>query len=316
MIVPLAVSLLGAAAVLTLTLAVWSPVHAHELALRRRVEWFIDGIGRKPALVAVDQTAKLRRSRSRRIARGPILHAVEVQVTKAQVDITPERFSAIVLLLALIGFGVGFALDGPSQGGMGAAGAVVLAWLWLGRKAAGVQSRFAAQLTETVSLLASSVRAGQSVQQALEHVSQEAAEPTRSAFALVVREIGLGASIDDALTRLYERFPSEDMELMTTVISIQSAVGGSLAKILDTVGNTIRERQQMKAEVNALTSQQRYSAYVLALMPIALLAVFNIISPDYAGELFKPGLRIALYVAGGLIAAGFLVMRRLADIDV
>lgn len=318
MMFSIGVALLGAASIFTLTIALWAPIRAREIAMRRRIDWFVDGIGRRPSLVATDATAKLRHRPAVRALgrdRGPLFRAVEMRITKAQAEITADRLIATVALLAFLAFWVGMLVDGPFSGAAAAAAIPGLAMLWLSHKAAGIQKRFADQLAETISLMAGAIRAGQSAQQALEHVAQESNEPTKSAIGLVVREVGLGSSVEDALGRLFERYPSEDMELFTTVISIQNAVGGSLGKILETVGDTIRERQRMKAEISALTSQQRYSAYVLALMPIILLIVLNLISPDYAGELFKPGLRIALFAAGGLIATGFFVMKRMADID-
>jgi tight adherence protein B len=157
------------------------------------------------------------------------------------------------------------------------------------------------------------VRTGHSVHQALEHVAREAPEPTRSAFAVAMREVGLGASMEDALTRLHERYPSEELELVTTAINVQATIGGSLVKVLDAAGETIRESTRMAAEVRALTAQQRYSAYVLALLPVFLLLLLKMLSPAYAEELFREGApRVALISAGVLVTSGFVIMRRMS----
>ncbi|HUG56549.1 MAG TPA: type II secretion system F family protein, partial [Candidatus Limnocylindrales bacterium] len=166
-------------------------------------------------------------------------------------------------------------------------------------------------------LLASSVRGGHSLLQALEQVASQAPEPTRSAFALAVREIGLGASQEDALERLAERFPSEDLELIVSAINAHQQIGGSLAKMLEAIGQTIRERQHIAGDIRSFTSQQRYSAYVLSALPVAALLGLVMFSPDYIAVMFDDtGLRTALIVAAGMVFAGFFLMRRLATIDV
>ena len=173
------------------------------------------------------------------------------------------------------------------------------------------------QLLDTISLLAGSVRAGHSLLQALEHVTSEAPEPTRSAIALVVREIGLGASQKDALERLADRLPSEDLELIVSAVNVHHQIGGSLAKVLDAISETIQERVRVAGDIKGLTAQQRYSAYVLSLLPVVAAAGLFLFSPDYVGVLLAPGaLRLALIAAGAMVVVGFLVMSRLARVDV
>ncbi|MBU6424111.1 MAG: type II secretion system F family protein [Chloroflexota bacterium] len=179
------------------------------------------------------------------------------------------------------------------------------------------RSRFREQLADSLSLLASSVRAGHTLVQAFEQLAREAPAPTGAAFAAVVREIGLGAAHDDALHRLARRFPSEEVDLFVTAVNVQDQVGGSLAKVLDSIAYTLRERARIEGDIRALTAQQRYSAYVLALLPVAVAAMLTLVGPDYMAPLYEPGaLRIVLVLAGLLILVGFLIMRRIAAIDV
>lgn len=314
----LVLALVGGATMITLTAAIWLPIHARESTMRRRIAGFVDaGSGRTGGL-AMDLGGRARRRLGAAQPgkyRGRLVRGIERRIAKAQVNIEAGEF--------LIGVGLGSVgalvlfsvLAGPLAGAVAAAAIPVLGVAWLAQKAARVQRRFLDQFADTVALLASSVRSGHSVQQALEHVSHEAAEPTRSAFALMVREIGFGASMDDALGRLAERYPSEDMELVTTAINVHSAIGGSLAKVLDAAADTIRERARMAAEIKALTAQQQYSAYVLALLPVFTLVALKLISPDYADELFKGSLRLALLTAGILVLTGFTIMKKMATID-
>ncbi len=313
------VALVGVGAVVSITLAVWLPIRGRELALRRRIDGAVMGVESRPRLVAFDLASRFRR-RSEDMQPGTIQSAIfkmaEQRIARAGISLTPGELLVAVLVLGATAFGLLTALEGPVAGMGGAAAVPLFALLFLAQRAGMVQRRFSDQLSDTVSLLANSVRAGHSVPQALEQVSHDAPEPTRSAFRLAVRELGLGASMEDALARLLERYPSEDMELITTSINVHSVIGGSLVRILETTAATIRERTRMNAEVKALTAQQRYSAYVLALLPVVAFVGLRFLSPEYANELLKPGsLRVAFIAACGLVVMGFLIMRGMAGSD-
>jgi tight adherence protein B len=178
------------------------------------------------------------------------------------------------------------------------------------------QAAFRDQLADSVSLLASTVRAGHSLLQGFEQVAHESIEPTRSAMQQVVREMGLGASQDEALDRMAERFPSEDLDLIVTSINVQHQVGGSLSTILDDMAETLRERARIEGDIRALTAQQRYSAYILALLPLFVAVALFFISRDYVSLLLEGKLRYAAIAAALMVIVGFLSMRKIASIDV
>ncbi len=86
----------------------------------------------------------------------------------------------------------------------------------------------------------------------------------------MVREMSLGVALQPALNNMVRRVDSEDLELMVTAINIQSQVGGNLATVLDSIAFTIRERIRIIGEINTLTAMQRYSGYVITLLPVGL----------------------------------------------
>ncbi|MFN2242630.1 MAG: type II secretion system F family protein, partial [Anaerolineae bacterium] len=121
----------------------------------------------------------------------------------------------------------------------------------------------------------------------------------------------------EALDTMVRRIPSDDLALIVTAIKIQYEVGGSLAEILEIVAHTIRERVRIMREINVLTAQQRYSGYVLMIMPIALAIFLIIINPEYELRLFEPGPTLCIPIgAGVLMIVGYILMRRIVDIEV
>ena len=113
------------------------------------------------------------------------------------------------------------------------------------------------------------------------------------------------------------RVGTDEAGMIVTAINVQHETGGNLAQTLDTIGDTVRDRLRMKREIRVLTSQQRLTGYVLAALPIALAAILMVINPTYMQQLFQPGImRLVLLGVVLMQIAGFLVIRRIVDIEV
>jgi len=183
---------------------------------------------------------------------------------------------------------------------------------------------FAAQLPDTITLLANSLRAGSSFLQGIELVTREGRPPISEEFERVVREMSLGMALQPALNNLVRRVASEDLELMVTAINIQSQVGGNLATVLDSIAYTIRERIRIIGEINTLTAMQRYSGYVITLLPVGLGAILFLISPSYMTvmlekppEMFGLPTGVIFFFIGLIsMGAGYVLIRRIVDIKV
>ena len=114
-----------------------------------------------------------------------------------------------------------------------------------------------------------------------------------------------------------DRIGSEDFKWAVLAINIQREVGGNLAEILDTVADTIRERDKIRRDVDTLTTEGRLSAYVLIAMPFVIALYMTLVNPEYIALLFTTGIGIVLtIVASCLMVAGIVWMRKIVDIDV
>jgi tight adherence protein B len=184
--------------------------------------------------------------------------------------------------------------------------------------------QFAAQLPDTITLLANSLRAGSSFLQGIELVTREARPPISEEFDRVVRDMQLGLALQPALNNLVRRVASEDLELMVTAIQIQSQVGGNLATVLDQIAFTIRERIRIQGEIQTLTAMQRYSGYVITLLPVGLAGLLFLISPGYMTamvekppEMFGLPMGVIFFAVGLLsMGIGYIFIRRIVDIKV
>jgi tight adherence protein B len=181
---------------------------------------------------------------------------------------------------------------------------------------------FSSQLADTLMLQSNSLRAGYSLLQSMETVSREAPQPTAEEFSRVIREVGLGLSPEQALLNLHRRMPSDDLDLMVTAINVQHEVGGNLAKIFDTLAETIRERQRVTGEIRTLTAQQRLGGYVIALLPIALAGGLFLLNPTFLLPLLSDEQFICMptfmmpVIAAVMVVAGYVSIRKIVAIEV
>jgi tight adherence protein B len=198
-----------------------------------------------------------------------------------------------------------------------AAAAGLLPYLKMVRSHRKRQKMLAEQLADTLSVLASSLRAGYSFLQALDTVSKEIGQPSAGEFQRVVAEIRLGRPIDEALTAMAERVGSDDLRWAVIAINVQRQVGGNLAEVLDIVSNTVRERAYIRRQINVLSAEGRLSVAILACLPFGIMAYITIVNPEYIEPLFTTTVGIAMLVAGGLMMAiGIFIMSRMVKIDV
>ena len=193
----------------------------------------------------------------------------------------------------------------------------LVGWMLIQMKIRKRRKDFVNQLGDMLSMVASALRAGFSFVQAVEIVSKEMAAPMSVEVSKLIREINVGVPMETALEDINRRVECPEFELITTAVLIQRQVGGNLAQILDNISDTINERIRMKREVLALTAQGRMSAVVLALLPIALAAFLFSVHHDYFDPLLaSPMGKIAIGIALLMELLGYLVIKRIVDIDV
>ena len=312
---PLVVAVLGAASIASFALALWLPGYERHRRLDRRMRSFI-------ASEAADDadTRRARAAAERRAGRSRVARYLEARIERAKVDLSVGELALTMLVFASGVTALAFALPGtvdPLVGLIAAPLGALIPLQWLRLRAGRIQRRFREQLPDTVVLLANALSAGLSFPQAMLQIARDAPEPTRGAFEIVSRELALGAAQDQALERLAQRHPSEELELVVAAVNVHQQIGGNLPRILDTIAGTLRERTRIAGDVGVLTAQARYSSYVLAGLPVIVGLGLFLVSPDYIGIMleFEPT-RIALGVAAALVVAGFVLMQKMSAVDV
>ncbi|MDD2320250.1 MAG: type II secretion system F family protein, partial [Geobacteraceae bacterium] len=113
------------------------------------------------------------------------------------------------------------------------------------------------------------------------------------------------------------RIDSLDLRFFTTAVEINSEVGGNFAEILDKLADTIRERIKIRRQLRVHTAQARMTGYILAVMPIVVFFMMNIMIPGYQKTLLNNDTgRTILIIAAVMQFIGFLIIRRIINIRI
>jgi tight adherence protein B len=247
--------------------------------------------------------------------------SISRMLARADIKLRPAEYLvmivASVLLVGILGWVLGGSiLTGLAAGVLGA----FLPPIYVKRAQAARLRQFDSQLGDMLNLVVNGLRAGFSTLQALEAVGRELPSPIADEFRRVVQEMQLGIPMEEALDHLLRRISSEDLDLVITAVNVQREVGGNLAEILDVISFTIRERVRIKGEISALTAQGRATAWVIAMLPLALVAMLFLFNRDYIMQFFSPETRTCglpmIIVAALMVISGFYATQKIVQIDI
>ncbi len=179
------------------------------------------------------------------------------------------------------------------------------------------RQRFAEQLPDAMMLVAGGIRAGASMTLALRQMAAELPAPGGQEFDLMLRELRLGVTLDDALLNLERRMGCDDLRLFGAAVRIANESGGNLAETLERLADTIRRKIALEEKIVALTSQGRMQGWVMVFLPIGVAGALFVIEPDSMAPLIHTwqGLLVCMVVAV-LEVVGLLFIRRIMAIDV
>ena len=204
---------------------------------------------------------------------------------------------ASLVFMLLSGFGLLATMLGLGLG-------IAVPYAYLGIKEGRRKKAFAAQLPDTLQLLAGSLAAGYSLPQAVDTVSRESGGPMAVELNRALVEARLGVPLEDALETSARRMDSVDFAWVVMAIRIQREVGGNLAEVLSNVAATMRERERLRRQVQVLSAEGRLSAIILGALPVVFATYLILVRPEYVGLLVTTPLGIVMVIVGLLLMVG------------
>lgn len=177
--------------------------------------------------------------------------------------------------------------------------------------------RFDAQMMDIVNVIGNCLKSGLGLQQAFEFLVQEMKPPASEEFDLALKEIRMGAQIEDALGNLGKRVPLPELDMMVISIQTLRRTGGNMVETFEVVGNVIKERRKVEGKIKALTAEGLTQGYIMCAMPAVLGSIIYLLDPEFITPLFETFIGwIMMSVMVGMIALGWVVIKKMVSIEV
>jgi tight adherence protein B len=248
-------------------------------------------------------------------AKSPPLSA---RIAQAGLSWSKRQFMMISAGLALVAFVAGLGVGGgivPAVAMAFAAGLGLPRWILIFLKRRR-ERRFIDGFADAVDVIVRGVKAGLPLGDCLKIVANDAAEPVRSEFRAVVETQTIGMPLGDACGRLYESVPLPEANFFGIVISIQQKAGGNLSEALGNLSRVLRDRKKMQAKIRAMSMEAKASAVIIGSLPIAVMTLVYITSPNYIELLWTTELgRLMMASCVVWMSIGVFVMKKMINFD-
>jgi tight adherence protein B len=147
-------------------------------------------------------------------------------------------------------------------------------------------------------------------------IAAEAPEPLKTEFRVIVETQAVGMPLGEACNKLYERTPVPEANFFAIVISIQQKAGGNLSEALGNLSRVLRDRKKMKGKIKAMSQEAKASAGIIGALPVAVMTLVYVTSPQYISLLFTEPLgHVMLAGSAAWMMMGVLVMKKMINFD-
>jgi tight adherence protein B len=241
-----------------------------------------------------------------------------LKITQAGLNWSKQRFFVTFGVLGVVCFALVLMTDSGllpaiAMGFAGAFGMPVWMLKFLKNRR---ENKFLMAFPDAVDTIVRGIKAGLPLLDSLRIITTDAPEPLRSEFRAIVDTQSIGMPIGEACCKLFERIPIPEANFFGIVIAIQQKAGGNLSEALGNLSRVLRERKKMKAKIQAMSMEAKASASIIACLPLAVMGLVYISSPQYIELLWThPTGRFMMVCSAGWMGMGVLVMRKMINFD-
>lgn len=262
----------------------------------------------------VESTLKEFEERNKKTNSPPL----SVRTAQAGLNWSKQKFLVVSVIIGCVMF-VGGILGNAGllpAIGLGFAGALGLPRWLLSFLKKRREAKFLAAFPDAVDIVVRGVKAGLPLLDCLKMITAEAPEPLKSEFRAIIETQAIGIPLGEACAKLYERMPVPEANFFGIVIAIQQKAGGNLAEALGNLSRVLRDRKKMKGKIQAMSQEAKASASIIGALPVAVMTLVWITSPQYINLLFTEPLGHVMLAASVMwMAMGVLVMKKMINFD-
>jgi tight adherence protein B len=262
----------------------------------------------------LEETLKEIESRRKKQKNPPL----SVRLEQAGLSLSKQHFFIGSGILGIATFVVVLVVGGGLLGAAGLAfGAAfgvprwILAFLRKRR-----HTKFLEHFPDAVDIIVRGIKAGLPLYDSMKVIVADAPEPIKSEFRAIVETQTIGIPLGEACGRLYERVPLPEANFFGIVVGIQQKSGGNLSEALGNLSRVLRDRKKMKAKIKAMSTEAKASAGIIGSLPILVMGIVYITSPDYIVLLWTTPLgRLLLAGSAVWMVLGIVVMKKMINFD-
>jgi tight adherence protein B len=263
---------------------------------------------------AVEDTLKELEQRQKKAKSPPI----SVRIAQAGLSWSKRQFvigsviCGVAALVTVFAFGIG---PLPALGAGFAAGFGFPRWVLAFLKKRR-ENRFLNTFPDAVDVIVRGIKAGLPLLDCLKMIANEAPEPVRGEFRAIIETQTIGIPLGEACAKLFDRMPLPEANFFGIVISIQQKAGGNLSEALGNLSRVLRDRKRMKAKIKAMSTEAKASAIIIAALPVAVMILVYVTSPNYIELLWTEALgRMMLAASVVWMGMGVMVMKKMINFD-
>ena len=242
--------------------------------------------------------------------------SLQARLLQANSAMKPQTFVIISAVLAVVFGGLPFALGLPPLACLGLAVGIgfgvprFILNFRINRR----QKQFTASFADAMDIIVRGVRTGLPLGDCLKIIAHESPDPLGAEFRRVVEGESLGIPVEVCLEQMHERMPISEVRFFATVLNIQKTTGGNLGESLSNLSNVLRGRKLLREKIKALSSEARMSAIIIGALPIVVMILVTIMSPDYMYELYStPRGHKNMMIGAAMMVMGILTMRKMIN---
>jgi tight adherence protein B len=243
---------------------------------------------------------------------------LSIRLTQAGLTWTKQQFIMACVALGAIVFAAVFILDAgliPAALLAFAAGFGLPRWIlsYLKKRR---ETRFLDRFPDAIDVIVRGIKSGLPLGDSLRVLAAEAPEPILTEFRHIIETQAVGVPLGDACGKLFERMPLPESNFFAIVIAIQQKSGGNLSEALGNLSKVLRDRKKMKGKIKAMSTEAKASAIIIGSLPIAVMSIVYITSPDYITLLWTERLG-QMMLAGSAVwmTIGVMVMKKMINFD-
>jgi tight adherence protein B len=255
----------------------------------------------------------------RLLSQTQIARKVNLLLNQANINMSVGLFSLLSVAMAVVAYTVLSVMFTQSMelalvGALLTAVGPYLYLLYLSQKRI---RKFLEQMPDGLDIMAQGLQAGLGLSQSQAYVAKEMPDPIGTEFSIFMEELNLGLPLNRALNNFQDRIPIQETRLLSTALTVQRDVGGSLAELLNKLADIIRERFRIEREIKTLTAQNRMAAIVVCSIPPLLFVAMSILNPSLMQEVKENRVGwIMLMAALTLEVFGIFLFRRLLRLHI